>query len=292
LDSVNAEAIRHRAFKVALDCCNGAGVTITQELLGRLGCEVVTINCTPDGLFPHNPEPTFVNLRDICRLTRKEGADVGFAQDPDADRLAVIAADGTYIGEEMTLALATDNVLSTRKGTVVINLSTTKTIEDIAARYDCKTLRVPVGEVNVSEKMMEVQSPIGGEGNGGVIDPRVHYGRDSLIALALILEMMALRAKDLKTIVDGYPRYYMVKDKISASRSRGLRAVKRMREEYARMPADVTDGVRITLDDGWVHVRPSNTEPIVRIIAEAGEPKRAQDIVDEFKMAVSRLLDA
>ncbi len=291
LAAVDADAIRARRFRVALDCCNGAGVEITQELLARLGCEIVTINCTPDGMFPHNPEPTFVNLRDICRLTRKAEAHVGFAQDPDADRLAVVAEDGSYIGEEMTLALAADHVLDERKGPVVINLSTSKTVEDVAAAHGCETVRVPVGEVNVSRRMAELGSPIGGEGNGGVIDPRVHLGRDSLIAMALVLEMLAKSGRTVGEIVAGYPRYHIVKDKLQATRARAVRAVRKLAEEYSGALQDTSDGARFVFGDAWVHVRPSNTEPIVRIVAEAPDKERAASLAEELRLAVSRHLE-
>lgn len=291
LAAVDAKAIAARKFKVALDCCNGAGVSITLDLLTRLGCTLAPINCTPDGMFPHNPEPNFVNLRDICRLTKKEGADVGFAQDPDADRLAVIAGDGTYLGEEMTLALAADHMLEQKKGSVVMNLSTSRAVEDVAAKHGCLVIRVPVGEVNVSRKMAEIGAPIGGEGNGGVIDPRIHLGRDSLIGMALILEMMAKRGEPVRDIAGAYPQYVMIKDKVKVPRTRGVRAVSKLAAQYAHLSPNMADGVRVDFGDRWVHVRASNTEPIVRIIAEAPDETIARGLIEEFKLSLNRALE-
>ena len=290
LDAVDCELIRSNRFRVALDCCNGAGVETAQQLLARLGCELVTINCQPDGNFPHNPEPSFVNLKDICRKTRVTNCDVGFAQDPDADRLAIIAHDGTYLGEELTLAIATDHILNKNKGPVVINLSTTMTVEAIAEKYGCETIRVPVGEVNVSRKMSEVDSPVGGEGNGGVIDPRVHMGRDSLIGMALTLEMMASRRKKIKEIVDEYPKYYMVKERVPAPKTRGARVLRRMIKQFASENTNTEDGLRINYGDSWVHVRPSNTEPIIRVMSEATSVEKAKAIAEEMKIVVNRTL--
>ncbi|MDZ7815641.1 MAG: phosphoglucosamine mutase [Planctomycetota bacterium] len=291
LGSVDAELIRSRKFKVAIDCCNGAGVEITQQFLARLGCELVTLNCEPDGYFPHNPEPSFVNLKDICRTTRVNDCELGFALDPDADRLAVIAHDGTYLGEEMTLALAADHVLSKNPGPVVMNLSTTKTVEAVVAKHGCESIRVPVGEVNVSRKMAEVGSPIGGEGNGGVIDPRVLYGRDSLIGMALTLEMMAERNKSVKEIVATYPRFEMIKDKVSAPRTRALRSIRQMMKEHSDENINTEDGLRIDYGDSWVHIRASNTEPIIRVVAEAESRQKAKELVEEMKLDVKRRLE-
>ena len=224
-------------------------------------------------------------------MTRRAGADIGFAQDPDADRLAVIAADSTYLGEEMTLALCADYILAQNKGPVVINLSTTKTVEDIAAKHGCETVRVPVGEVNVSGKMAELGSPVGGEGNGGVIDPRVHLGRDSLIGIGLILEMLAKTGKTIADIVSEYPSYYMVKDRLEMPRTKGVKAVKSLAAEYPADNANTVDGLRIVFEDSWVHIRASNTEPIVRIVAEAKTRDRVDSLVEEFRLALSRHLD-
>jgi phosphomannomutase len=301
LEIVDVEAIRARKFRVALDSCNGAGVEVTARLLEELGCEALPIHCTPDGLFPHDPEPSFLNLQDLCGLAEAEDVDVGFAQDPDADRLAVVDENGRFIGEEYTLALAADYILSglgsgnpapgTRSPVVVINMSTSRAAEDVARRHGARCERVPVGEVNVAGRMRALRAVIGGEGNGGVIDPRVHYGRDSLVGIAVILEHMARSGRKLSELVAGLPEYVIRKTKVDLDRARTAEALEHLAAEAGASGAraDTEDGLRLDWESSWVHVRPSNTEPVVRIIAEATEAAEADRLVAEYAEEISRL---
>ncbi len=314
LEIVDVEAIRARKFRVALDSCNGAGVEVTARLLEELGCEALPIHCTPDGLFPHDPEPSFLNLQDLCGLAEAEDVDVGFAQDPDADRLAVVDENGRFIGEEYTLALAADYVLSgigdrgsgaggreakdsrspvpaPGSPVVVINMSTSRATEDVARRHGAGCERVPVGEVNVAGRMRELGAVIGGEGNGGVIDPRVHYGRDSLVGIAVILEHMARSGRRLSELVAGLPRYVIRKTKVDLDRARTAEALEHLAAEAGASGAraDTEDGLRLDWESSWVHVRPSNTEPVVRIIAEAAEAAEADRLVAEYAEEIGRL---
>ncbi len=289
LANVDVSAIRAAKLKVALDCCNGAGVSITAKLLGALGCRADKLHCVPDGLFPHDPEPTFENLQDLVEHMKRGGADVGFAQDPDADRLAVVAEDGTFLSEEYTLAIAVDYLLPQNPGPVVTNMSTSRMIDRIAAKHKCEIVRVPVGEVNVAEAMKELGSPIGGEGNGGVIDARVHYGRDSIAGIVLVLEALATTGKKLSELVAAIPRYYMLKTKVECPRAYAREILKRLQSEHSGDGADTTDGLKIEWPDSWVHVRPSNTEPILRIIAEGETPERVNELVEQFRSRVRKL---
>ncbi|MCK4423012.1 MAG: phosphoglucosamine mutase, partial [Candidatus Omnitrophica bacterium] len=200
LKHIDIEKIRRRKFKVALDSCNGAGSTITPILLEKLGCQVVSIHCLPNGLFPHNPEPIFINLGDLSKLVKKTKADIGFAQDADADRVAIITEKGQILSEEYSLSMTTQYRLSQKKGTVVVNLSTSRAIDDIADSYGVPVIRTAVGEINVAEKLKEVNGVIGGEGNGGVIDPRVHYGRDSLAGIVIMLEYLACEKEPISKL--------------------------------------------------------------------------------------------
>jgi phosphomannomutase len=313
---VDVELIRSRHFKVALDSCNGAGAEITAKLLDTLGCEAVRIHCTPDGLFPHDPEPSFLNLQDLCRVAGQSGVDAAFAQDPDADRLAVVDERGRFIGEEYTLALAADYVLSRldgagkrggsrrggrgRSGTrpaagrepvVVINISSSRAVEDIAERHGARCERVPVGEVNVALRMREVGAVIGGEGNGGVIDPRVHLGRDSLTGIALILEHMARSGRKLSQLVAALPRYSISKAKVDLDRRSAAEAVAALaaRSRAAGVRVSTEDGLRLDWPAHWVHIRSSNTEPVVRVIAEARDEAGAVRLVKKYSADLLRL---
>jgi phosphomannomutase len=299
LGIVDVEAIRAKRLRVALDSCNGAGVEITTRLLAELGCEALRIHCRPDGMFPHDPEPTFLNLQDLCRLAAEEEIHAAFAQDPDADRLAVVDETGRFIGEEYTLALAADYVLSghgkrevhppRRAGhatpeTVVINMSTSRATEQVAARHGARCVRVPVGEVNVAVRMRQLGAIIGGEGNGGVIDPRVHYGRDSLVGIVLVLEHLATSGKRLSELVAGLPRLAIRKTKVDLGRGGAAEVLARLAEEAGDSGARVNteDGLRLDWDDRWVHIRPSNTEPVLRIIAEADAEAPVERLVETY----------
>ncbi len=293
LANVDVEAIRASKLTVALDCCNGAGVGVTEKLLSALGCRADKLHCIPDGLFPHDPEPTFENLQDLVERMKGNGADVGFAQDPDADRLAVVAEDGTFLSEEYTLALAVDYLLPKNPGLVVTNLSTSRMIDRLAERHGCEFMRVPVGEVNVAEAMKEHGSPIGGEGNGGVIDARVHYGRDSFAGMAIVLEAVATTGKKVSELVASIPRYHMTKTRVECARALAREVLKRLRAQYANgaegVSVNIDDGLKLDWPDAWVHLRPSNTEPILRIIAEAETPERVKELIDTFTARVRRI---
>lgn len=287
----DGELVRNRGPRVVLDSCNGAGSLITPKLLEALGCELVKIHCNPGEPFPHNPEPIFVHLGDLCGKVVEVAADVGFAQDADADRMAIVDENGHFIGEEYSLALATAAVLPKRPGKVVVNLSSSRMAEDVARRHNCELVRTKVGEVNVAERMMEVKAVIGGEGNGGVIDPRVHLGRDSLGGMALVLQYMAETGKKMSELVEEIPRYHMKKTKIECTRDVALELVRRTCREFANERINTEDGVRIDWDDAWVHIRPSATEPAVRIIGEAVTEERVDELIDTFVGRARALLD-
>ena len=276
---VDVEAIRARRFKVALDCVRGAGATIMPALLERLGCEVVGINMEPDGRFPREPEPIPDNLRDFERFAQGSGADIGFAVDPDVDRLALLSDEGRAIGEDYTLALAARLVLRHRKGPVVTNLSTSLLIDDVARAAGVEAVRAPVGEVNVAVRMRELNAPIGGEGNGGVILPEVHLGRDAPIGAALLLQLLVEEGRPLSAIVADLPRYVIVKDKLARPNASLDAVYGALRSAFPDATVDTQDGLRLSWPDRWVHIRPSGTEPIVRVIAEAPDEEAARELV-------------
>ena len=281
--NTDIEAVRKAAPKVVIDSCNGAGSIITPRMLEHMGCDTVKLHCEPDGLFPHNPEPVFKNLQDLSETVLRENADIGFAQDADADRIAVVSEKGEIIGEEMSLALAVDHVLSQKTGPVVTNMSTSKVIADIADRYGADLHITPVGEVNVAKKMKEVGAVIGGEGNGGVICPVIGSGRDSLAAVSIILEMCVQRDKPVSEIAAGFPRYEIVKQSIECPRGETVRILKEVEKKYGESRVDTSDGLKIYFEHSWVHIRRSATEPIVRIISEASDREHARSLNTEFR---------
>jgi phosphomannomutase len=276
---IDVPKIRARKFKVALDCVRGAGATIMPMLLERLGCEVVMINMEPDGRFPREPEPVPENLKELERLVKESGADIGLAVDPDVDRLALVADGGRAIGEDYTLALAARLVLRHRRGPLVTNLSTSLVVEDAARAAGVEAVRAPVGEVNVAVRMRELKAPIGGEGNGGVILPEVHLGRDAPIGAALVLQLLVEEGRPLSTIVASLPRYVIVKDKLPRPNASLDAVYGALRKAFPDASADTQDGLRLAWPDRWVHVRPSGTEPIVRVIAEAPDEAGARELV-------------
>jgi len=285
--------IQARKFRVALDCCNGAGVGVSLRLLRALGCSVEPIHCTPDGLFPHIPEPNFINLQDLCRFAKERGADIGFATDPDADRIAVVSEQGEFLGEELSLALAVKYVLSRNQGAgrpVVINMSTSRVTEDVALAAGCEVIRTAVGEVNVAEKMEAVRAVIGGEGNGGVIDPRVHYGRDAIVGMGLILESLARSGQRCSEAANALPRYSMLKTKIECPSPRSREIIRALKADVPAARANLDDGLRLDWDDRWVHLRASNTEPVMRIIAEARTEASVHALVDEYAARVREMI--
>lgn len=276
LATVDAQRIAGKGYKVVLDSVNGAGAGITKILLAELGCELVAMNDEPTGLFAHEPEPTAANLTGLCWRVKQEHADLGFAQDPDADRLAIADEKGTYIGEEYTLALAALQVFSKRTGPAAANLSTSRMIDDVAQRFGGSVIRTPVGEANVAGAMVEHDCIIGGEGNGGVIDLRVGPIRDSLVGIALVLQLMAETGKSISQLVQDIGGYFMYKDKFpaEAQQARAIQELAIARFDEATM--NVSDGLRLDFPDGWIHLRTSNTEPVMRLIVEARDESTAR----------------
>ncbi len=291
LEHVDSLGISSKRFKIVLDSVNGAGCVATATLLNRLGCQVVHLNATPDGKFPHEPEPIEKNLTQLADEVRRQKAAVGFAQDPDADRLAIVDENGKYIGEEYSLALCAKWIFSKKSGVAVTNLSTSRMLDDIAAgavKGGGRVIRTPVGEANVMQTIARENAIIGGEGNGGVIDPRIVGGRDSLVGMAYILSLMAATGKTISQLVAEIPRYEIVKTKFECRREDAERAVAAIREAFAHEKIDTQDGIRIDWENSWVHARPSNTEPIMRIIAEAPDRASAEGRVAAVQAVVDR----
>ncbi len=277
---IDTEKIAAKKYKVVLDSVNGAGGAEGKLLLSKLGCDIEAINDEPTGVFAHPPEPLAKNLTGLCEIVKKQKADIGFAQDPDADRLAIVDENARYIGEEYTLALAVKHILTKRKGNVATNLSTSRMIDDIAEKSSVQVFRTPVGEANVAAAMLKNNCIIGGEGNGGVIDLRVGPIRDSLVAIAIVLEMLAETGKKIGELTDEITPYYMIKDKFSASKGEFEKISGNTKDLFATAKIDTTDGCRFDFEDGWLHLRPSNTEPVVRIIAEGKDKRTAEKYID------------
>jgi len=278
------DLIRKKRPKVVVDPCGGAAVPFVKKFLERLGAEVICVNCEISGEFPRNPEPLPENLNLLCEAVKTSGADIGFAQDADADRLAAIDEKGNPIGEENTLALAVDYYLSNKKKSpVVVNLSTSKVLEDVARKSGVSFFRSKVGEINVSRKMMQVGAKIGGEGNGGIIAVDVHTCRDSFTGMVLLLELLAWSGKRFSELKEDLPQYHMIKEKVNISFREGKRILSKLAEKFKDGRIDFTDGVRVDYPDFWFHVRPSNTEPVLRIIIEALEEGLANMILKKIK---------
>ncbi len=288
LELVDVTRIRARQLRTFLDANGGAGGPLGRRLLEAFQCRPICHGCDADGFFEHEPEPVADNLRAICPLVAQHGADIGFVLDPDADRLALIDETGRYIGEELTLALAARFRLRRERGPVVINMSTSRVVEDIARQFDCPCERAAVGEANVAEKMRAVGAVIGGEGNGGVMDPRVGYVRDPFIGMGLILNLMAETGRKLSELVAELPAYTIVKDKYTVERDRLPALFQALEARWPEVTVNRLDGLRLDWADRWVHVRPSNTEPIVRVIAEAPRADEAERLCRE----VGQLLHA
>lgn len=270
---------RARPMRVALDACNGAGSLVAPRLLERLGVEVIPINVTPNGLFPRPAEPVAENLGALCAAVKEHQADIGFAQDMDADRLAIVSEQGIPIGEDYTLVLASFYVLGKELGPVVANLSSSSVLQEVVNRFACPLFLTRIGEVNVTEEMQKEAAVIGGEGNGGVIYPRINFARDSLVGMALVLHLLAETGKSVTELVSSFPSYHLIKEKLVCPSDKISTVLRMLRIEYAAYPVDLRDGVKVTLPDGWFLVRGSNTEPIVRVIAEAGNEATARNIV-------------
>lgn len=277
------EAIRKRKFKVAVDAVNSTGGIAIPLLLERLGAEVVPLYCEPNGQFPHNPEPLKEHLADICAKVVEAKADLGVVVDPDVDRLALITEEGEMFGEEYTLVACADYYLSKKKGNVVSNLSSSRALRDIAEKHGVEYAAAAVGEVNVVTKMKEVNAVIGGEGNGGVIFPELHYGRDALVGVVLFLSLLVEKGIAVSALRRSYPAYFMSKNKIQLTS--GLNPDKvllAMQEKYAHEQITTIDGLKIDFPFSWVHLRKSNTEPIIRIYTEAKSQAEADALATRF----------
>ncbi|HVS61785.1 MAG TPA: phosphoglucosamine mutase [Gemmatimonadaceae bacterium] len=291
LPFLDVEGIRKRGFRVGLDCVRGAGGVFMPVLLELLGCKLATINMEPDGRFPHPPEPVAENLGELQKLVQDSHCDLGMAVDPDVDRLALVSDEGVAIGEDYTLALAAKVVLRHRKGPVVTNLSTSRIVDDIATEAGTRVIRAPVGEVNVATRMRSEKAPIGGEGNGGVILSELHLGRDAPVGAALILQLLLEEGekRPLSKIVASYPRYIIVKDKLDRPNAPLDTVYEALKRAFPDAEADTKDGLRLTWPDRWVHIRPSGTEPIVRVIAEAPSAAEAEKLVRDCRKPVEAL---
>ena len=281
---------RKKKLRVVLDACNGAGSLVGPKLLEALGAEVFAINVTPNGSFPRPAEPLVENLADLCTAVKAHQADVGFAQDMDADRLAIVSEEGVAIGEEYTLLLATVQVLSKNPGPVVANLSTTSTLQDVVNRFGCPLFLSKIGEVNVTEEMQKRGAVIGGEGNGGVIYPPLNFARDSLVGMALILHLLAETGQTITELVNALPQFTMIKEKLVCPSDKISVMLRMLRQEYAAYPMDLRDGVKVSLPNGWFLVRGSNTEPIVRVIAEAEREADAREIFNRVYSQVQKCI--
>lgn len=288
---VDAEAVKARKFKVVVDGVNSSGGVIIPKLLEAMGVEVVKLYCEPNGHFPHNPEPLKEHLGDICELVVKEGADFGIVVDPDVDRLAFITNEGEMFGEEYTLVAVADYVLSKTPGNTVSNMSSSRALRDITEKHGGSYQASAVGEVNVVALMKETHTIIGGEGNGGIIYPESHYGRDALVGVALFLTYLAQQDKTVAQLRASYPQYYMSKNKIELTPEIDVDAIlEAMTQKYAHEPISTIDGVKIDFPTSWVHLRKSNTEPIIRIYTEAPTQADADAlairIIEEIKAVI------
>ena len=283
LPLVTPEAIQKKKFRVVVDAVNSTGGIAIPRLLERLGVEVVKLYCEPNGHFPHNPEPLKEHLGDICKKVVEEKADFGIVVDPDVDRLAFITDQGEMFGEEYTLVACADYVLSKAKGNVVSNLSSSRALRDIAQKYGVTYSAAAVGEVNVVTEMKRVEAIIGGEGNGGIIYPELHYGRDALVGVALFLSLLAERGGSVQQLRESYPAYFMSKNKIQLTEQINPdQILKAMEQKYAYEQTTTIDGLKIDFTDSWVHLRKSNTEPIIRIYTEAKSQKEADALAQRF----------
>ncbi len=282
LKLVDVEAIKKANFKVAIDCVNSVGGLVLPELLERLGVKnVIKLNCEPTGHFAHNPEPLPEHLTDISNLIKKEKADVGFVVDPDVDRLAMICENGDMFGEEYTLVSVADYILSQTPGNTVSNLSSTRALRDVTRAHGGVYNAAAVGEVNVVTKMKETNAIIGGEGNGGVIYPEAHYGRDALVGIALFLTLLAKKGQKVSELRKSFPEYYISKNKIQLTPEINVDSIlSAMKEKYKNEEINDIDGVKIDFADRWVHLRKSNTEPIIRIYSEAANKAEADKLAN------------
>lgn len=283
LPLVDVEAVRRRRYKVVVDAVNSVGGVVIPKLLRELGCEVVELNCEPTGDFAHNPEPLPENLTGISEAVVREKADLGVVVDPDVDRLAFVSEDGTMFGEEYTLVAVADYILSKTPGDTVSNLSSSRALRDVTERHGCRYYASAVGEVNVTTKMREVGAVIGGEGNGGVIYPELHYGRDALVGTALFLTWLTERGLTMTQLRATYPSYFASKNKIQLTPAIDVdKVLREVKERYSNENVNDIDGVKIDFPENWVHLRKSNTEPIIRVYTEAKSMAAAEALAQRF----------
>lgn len=290
LPSVDVESIKSSKFKVVVDAVNSSGGRYVPALLEALGVDVVKLYCDPTGEFPHNPEPLPEHLHDLCSLVLKSNADLGFVVDPDVDRLAIVSEDGSLFGEEYTLVAVADYILQLKKGNTVSNLSSTRALYDVSKIYGVNYFASAVGEVNVVEKMKEVDAVIGGEGNGGVIFPEHHYGRDSLVGIALFLTHLAKSKISCSELRKRYRNYFMSKQKVQLTDGLNVDTLLDLiAKKYKNEDLDFTDGLKINFSEEWVHLRKSNTEPIIRVYTESITSKKADALALRFINEISDL---
>jgi len=292
LTFLDVDSIRKRRFNVVVDCCNAAASRAAPELLSSLGARVTKLNCECSDTFARGPEPTPENLATLCEAVRRENADVGFALDPDGDRLALVDETGTAISEEYTLVLAVEYLLRRKRGAVVTNIVTTRAIDDVASRYGVRIVRTRVGEINVTRALMRENGVIGGEGNGGVIIPGVHPCRDAFTAMGIVLEFMASSTMKLSDLVVNLPQYNIYKTKIDCPPSLAVRVIGELKRRYTNLRISMLDGLKIEWDESWVSVRPSNTEPVLRVVSEARSRSDAQEVATRVISEIETLIRA
>ena len=291
LDLVDVDLVKSAKFKVVVDAVNSTGGFMVPDLLERMGVECIKLFCDPNGHFPHNPEPLAENLNDISELVVSEKADFGIVIDPDVDRLAFICEDGSMFGEEYTLVAISDYVLSKTPGNTVSNLSSTRALKDITEKHKGQYTASSVGEVNVVEKMKQTNAIIGGEGNGGIIYPKSHYGRDALVGIALFLTHLAIKKMSVSQLLDSYPSYYISKNKIELNPEIDVDTlILTMTKKYKNENINTIDGLKIDFSDGWVHLRKSNTEPIIRIYSEGRDKNSANTLAQKIIQEIKELL--
>jgi phosphomannomutase len=289
---VDTEVIKAKNYKVIVDAVNSTGATFVPALLRALGVEEISVlNGEVNGNFAHNPEPLPENLRELCTEVARKNADLGIAVDPDVDRLCFVCEDGTPFGEEYTLVAVADYILSKQKGNTVSNLSSTRALRDVTEKHGGEYFGSAVGEVNVVTKMKEVNAVIGGEGNGGIIDPQLHYGRDALVGIALFLTHLAKSGKGIGALRQTYPNYFISKNKIELDESVDVKAIfEKIKKKYSKQPVNTEDGIKIEFDKDWVHLRTSNTEPIIRIYSESNTETTANNIAKRIMEDIKEMM--
>ena len=291
LPLVNVNEVKKANLKVVVDAVNSTGGILVPMLLQKMGVNCIKLYCEPNGDFPHNPEPLSENLQDISSLVVKEKADLGIVVDPDVDRLAFICEDGSMFGEEYTLVSVADYILSKNPGNTVSNLSSTSALAEVTSKYSCSYSASAVGEVNVVKKMKEVNAVIGGEGNGGVIYPELHYGRDAIVGIALFLTQLVESKLSVSNLRDRYPKFYMLKRKIQLSEKINIEDIFNfLHSHYEKENKINIDGLKIHFDNGWVHLRRSNTEPIIRIYVEGRTQEEANCIFDNVNKLIKAFI--